>query len=278
MDFDSAFLKRLEALRVAVRRVVGGPREGDRPGVLRGGSSVFHSYRSYAQGDDIRSIDWSLYARLEALFVRERTRDDAPSIHLVIDTSPSMAFGSPSKSDLARRLGAALGYLVAGEGGDVTLWNGPRSRTFHGSGSVPDFLDAISMAEGEGRPMEAFSRIGGRGLVIVASDFWDDGLEGALSALGAAGHPLTLLHLLAREELEPRLHGRVRIVDSESGDSVIRFIAPEELEQYRRQLEHHVHRWRAWAGQREASYVRCASDTPFEEICLVYLRGEGVLE
>ena len=115
-------------------------------------------------------------------------------------------------------------------------------------------------------------------VVVVASDFWDDGLEGALSALGAAGHPLTLLHLLAREEVEPKLRGRVRIVDSESGASVSRFVEAEELELYRRHLEQHAHRWRAWAGQREASYVRCASDTPFDEVCLVYLRGEGVLE
>jgi uncharacterized protein (DUF58 family) len=278
MVFDSAFLKRLEALRVAVRRVLGGPREGERPGVRRGGSSVFHSYRSYAQGDDFRSIDWSLYARLESLFVRERTRDEAPAMHLVLDTSASMSYGTPSKLDLARRLGAALGFLVAGEGGHVTLWTGAKSRVFRGAGAVAELIEAVEGGEGGGRPIDSLARINGRGLVVVASDFWDDGLEAAMAPLAGAGHQLTLLHLLAREEMEPAVRGRIRISDSESGASVVRFIEDEEIARYRELLEEHVHRWRAWAVQREASYVRCASDTPFDDVCLLYLRGEGVLE
>lgn len=278
MVFDAAFLKRLEALRVAVRRVVGGRREGERPGARRGGSSVFHSYRSYSQGDDFRSIDWSLYARLESLFVRERTRDEAPELHAVLDTTPSMAFGAPPKMELARRLLAAVGYLVAGEGGDVTLWNGPKARTFRGAGSVHEFLDAAAAAEIGGRPSEALARIGGRGLVVVASDLWDDGLPESLTGLAGAGHQITLLHLLAREEMDPPLRGRVRIIDSESGEAATRFVAEEEIVRYRELLEEHAHGWRSWAMKREASYVRCASDEPFDEVCLVYLRGEGVLE
>ncbi|HEU4338865.1 MAG TPA: DUF58 domain-containing protein [Planctomycetota bacterium] len=278
MVFDAAFLKRLEALRVAVRRVVGGPREGERPGIRRGGSSVFHSHRSYAQGDDFRAIDWNLYARFESLFVRERTRDEAPALHVVLDASPSMEFGTPTKLDLARRLGAALGFLVAGEGGDVTLWTGSKSRAFRGPGSVPGLLEAMAAEPGSGRPADSLARIGGRGLVVVASDFWDEGLDAAMSAAAGAGHPLTLLHLLAREEMDPAIRGRVRIADSEGGGAVTRFIADEEAARYRELLEEHVRGWRAWAVKREASYVRCASDAPFEEVCLIYLRGEGVLE
>ncbi len=278
MVFDSAFLKRLEALRFVVRRAIGGPREGERPGVRRGGSSVFHSHRAYAQGDDFRSIDWSLYARLEALFVRERTRDDAPSLHVVLDTTRSMSFGAPTKLDLARRLGAAVGYLVAGEGGDVTLWTGTRSRAFRGPGSVPEFLVAAAEESGEGSPADSLARIERKGLVVVASDFWDEGLDGAMSELAASGHQLTLLHLLAREEMDPTISGRVRIDDAEGRGAVTRFVAEEEIARYRELLEEHVHGWRAWSMKREASYVRCASDVPFEDVCLLYLRGEGVLE
>ena len=278
MVFDSAFLKRLEALRVALRRFTGGPREGERPGLRRGGSSVFHSHRSYAQGDDIRAIDWNLYARLGSLFVRERTRDDAPELHVVVDTSPSMEFGAPTKLDLARKLAAALGYLVAGEGGDVSLWTGAGSRRFRGPSSASGWLDAAASASGPGSVSDSLARIEGRGLAVVISDFWDDGVDKVMTGLAGAGHALTLLHLLAREELEPAFQGRVMITDSEGASSVTRFVGDEELAQYRTLLEEHVHRWRAWAAKREASYVRCASDVPFEEVCLLYLRGEGVLE
>ena len=278
MVFDAPFLKRLEALRLAVRRVLGGPREGERPGARRGGSSTFHSHRAYSQGDDFRSIDWSLYARLESRFVRARVREEAPAIHLVLDASASMSFGSPSKLDLARKLGAALGYLVTGAGGDAFLGSGATSRVFRGPGSAHGFLDAVASEPGSGRPEESLARIEGRGVVVIASDFWDDGLEPAMSSLAEKGHQLTLLHLLAREELEPNFQGRVRIADSENGRSVSRFIAEEERARYQALLEEHVQRWRAWAMKREASYLRCASDVPFDEVCLLYLRGEGVLE
>ena len=143
---------------------------------------------------------------------------------------------------------------------------------------MPTFLDATASASGEGSLVDALARITGRGLVVVASDFWDDGVDESMTSLAGAGHPLTLIHLLAREEMEPSIQGRVRIADSEGSEAITRFVGDEELTRYRALLEEHVHRWRAWAAKREASYVRCASDVPFDEVCLLYLRGEGVLE
>jgi uncharacterized protein (DUF58 family) len=277
MVFDGEFLKRLEALRLSVRHVLRGRREGERAGPRPGGSSEFHSHRTYAQGDDFRSIDWSLYARLGALFVRERIREEAPSLHMVLDTSPSMDFGFPSKADLARRLAAALGYLVTGEGGDATLWTGEKSRTFRGEGASLDYIRAVEMAE-SGAPVPSVRRLEGKALVVVASDLWDEALPDALAPLPAAGHQLTLLHLLAPEELAPSLRGLVRFVDAETGDSASRYIGEEEVARYAQLLREHCDFWRKWTLKREAGYVRCASDEPFDKVILLYLRGEGVLE
>ncbi|MHC4606203.1 MAG: DUF58 domain-containing protein, partial [Planctomycetota bacterium] len=116
--FDDDFLRRLEPLRLAVRRRIRGRREGDRSTPRRGGSAEFHSHRGYAQGDDLRRIDWNAYARLDALFVRENVREEAPAVHLFLDESASMGFG---KLDFAARLAAAIGAVALGEFAQVAV-------------------------------------------------------------------------------------------------------------------------------------------------------------
>ena len=108
--FDEEFLRKLEALRLAVRRSISGRREGERATRKRGGSSDFVAHRGYAQGDEFRAIDWNLYGRLGQLYVKEFAREEALPAALAVDTTRSME----PKFDFARRLGAVLA-LVATE-------------------------------------------------------------------------------------------------------------------------------------------------------------------
>src|SRR5262245_50862396 len=204
MVFDDAFLRKLEGLRLAVRRSVSGRREGDRLTRKRGGSAEFQSHRSYTQGDEFRAIDWNLYGRL---YIKEFTREEALSVRLVVDTSPSMA----PKFEFARRLGAALALVANQEAPSVPL------------------------AELEGL------RLGGpftvpnvpRGLAIVVSDLWDDGLRAQLLKLRTE---TAVIHVLSPEELDPPLSGKLRLVDAETGESVVRYVGDDERAEYRRLL------------------------------------------
>jgi uncharacterized protein (DUF58 family) len=249
MVFDEPFLRKLEALRLAVRRSISGRHEGERLTRRRGGSTDFTSHRSYTQGDEFRAIDWNLYSRLGQLYVKEFTREEALSVRLAIDTSPSMA----TKFEFARRLGAALALVANQES------------------------PAIPMAE-----IEAL-RLGGpftvpsvpRGLAIVVSDLWDEGLRGQLLKLRAE---IAVIHVLSPEELEPPISGKLKLVDSETGESCVRFVGEEERAEYRRLLAEHCAGWKKWCFDREMNYLRCASSTPLEDVVQVYLREAGVLE
>src|SRR5215831_17891545 len=108
MLFDDAFLRKLEGLRLAVRRSISGRREGERLTKKRGGSSDFTSHRSYTQGDEFRAIDWNIYGRLGLLYIKEFTREEALSVRIAIDTSASMT----PKFEFAQRLGAALALVA----------------------------------------------------------------------------------------------------------------------------------------------------------------------
>jgi len=249
MVFDEAFLRKLEALRLAVRRSIAGRREGERLTKRRGGSSDFTSHRSYTQGDEFRAIDWNVYGRLGLLYVKEFTREEALTVRLAIDTSPSMA----PKFQFAQRLGAALALVANHEAPSMPL---------------PE-IENLQL----GAPFQVPTVP--RGLAIVVSDLWDMGLRAQIQKIRAE---VAVIHVLSPEELEPPLSGKLRLVDSETGESVVRFVGDEEKTAYRRLLADHCAAWKRWCFDREMNYLRCSSTTPLEDVVQVYLREAGVLE
>ena len=114
--FDEGFLRQLERLGVLMKQPARGGLKGGRRSVKRGQSVEFADYRDYALGDDLRQLDWNVYARLEQLFVKLFVEEEDVTITFLLDASPSMAFGRPEKLLFAKRAIAALGYIaLAGE-------------------------------------------------------------------------------------------------------------------------------------------------------------------
>src|SRR6476619_958873 len=109
--FDEGFLRQLERLLLLLRSPVRGGLKGGRRSVKRGQSVEFADYRDYALGDDLRQLDWNVYARLEKLFVKLFIEEEDVTITLLIDASASMASGTPAKLLFAKRAAAALGYI-----------------------------------------------------------------------------------------------------------------------------------------------------------------------
>ena len=107
--FDEGFLRQLERLGVLMKQPVRGGLKGGRRSVKRGQSVEFADYRDYALGDDLRQLDWNVYARLEKLFVKLFIEEEDVTITFLLDASPSMAFGRPEKLLFAKRAAAALG-------------------------------------------------------------------------------------------------------------------------------------------------------------------------
>ena len=109
--FDEAFLRQLERLLLLMKSPVRGGLKGGRRSVKRGQSVEFADYRDYSLGDDLRQLDWNVYARLEKLFVKLFIEEEDVTITLLIDASASMATGQPAKLSFAKRAAAALGYI-----------------------------------------------------------------------------------------------------------------------------------------------------------------------
>lgn len=271
LKFDDEFLRKLEPLRLSIRGRVRSGKSGERRTSLRGGGGEFRSHRAYVPGDDLRQLDWNVYARLGSLLIRERTKEEAPQVHFFLDTSASMGFG---KIEYAGRLAAALGLVALDEFSHLHL------QGRGGVASMADLLSRLSGLEASGKCSWETEVAGLRGegaVLFFLSDFWDEECREIVHRAQAHGE-VGLLHILAPGEIAPVLEGRVRLQDSEGRGACNRFVGDEERAEYRRLLEEHTSSWRTWAASRGISYLRCCTDTPWEETLLVLLREGGFLQ
>src|SRR5215468_9455936 len=108
---DPQFLHRLEQLELVSRKIFLGLMKGERKSKRKGQSVEFADYKNYVIGDDLRHLDWNLYARLDRLFIRLFMEEEDLHFYVLIDNSLSMDFGNPSKLHYARQMAAALGFI-----------------------------------------------------------------------------------------------------------------------------------------------------------------------
>jgi uncharacterized protein (DUF58 family) len=104
-------LAQLERLELVTRKVFRGRMKGERRSKRKGQSVEFADFRSYAPGDDLRTIDWNLYARLDKLIVKLFLEEEDLHFYVLIDASRSMDFGEPTKLEYAKQLAASLGFI-----------------------------------------------------------------------------------------------------------------------------------------------------------------------
>jgi uncharacterized protein (DUF58 family) len=174
---DPAFLRKLERLRIQGRRAFPGTTRGERRSTRRGASIEFRDFRKYEAGDDFRHVDWSIFARLERLMLRQFVEEEDVRIDILIDQSRSMHFGLPlTKFDFARRAAAALAFLAVStlDRVGVTTFDSnlrTRIRPLRGRGhlhSVLSFLEGLSLGP-EVKPSETGSAENGEHLAPESS-------------------------------------------------------------------------------------------------------------
>src|SRR5271155_5710565 len=108
---DPQFLARLEQLELVSRKIFLGRMKGERRSKRKGQSVEFADYRNYVIGDDLRFLDWNLFARLDKLFIRLFMEEEDLHVYVLIDNSLSMDFGDPRKIHYAKQLAAAIGFI-----------------------------------------------------------------------------------------------------------------------------------------------------------------------
>jgi uncharacterized protein (DUF58 family) len=280
---DPAFVRELEALRRRLSVTVQSGGAGERASRRRGSSAEFQDHRPYAPGDDLRRVDWAAFARTGEPVLKLFRAEEDSVLRLLLDTSGSLAFGSPQKLEVARRVAAAIGYLALANGQRVQVLvarqpapASPRGlervgAPRRGRDALAALLRDLSEPRAGGaaslsRAIEQTLQLAARpGLLVVVSDFLDPGMvTKALGHASALGHQLALIQVLAREELEPSYDGDYAFVDSETGNEVELSMDAAALDAYVVRLAGLVDELRAWSRKHRASFVRMTNDEALE--------------
>lgn len=287
---EKEFLVRLEHLEIAARKVRRGVRRGERLSRRRGSSVEFADHRPYAVGDDLRFLDWSILGRLDRLMVKLFHDEEDLAVHVVIDTSASMEFGNPSKLLYGLRVAASVAYVaLAGqcrvrpafllEGGGVA--SPGYLRGMGASGRLLSFLEDAPKG-GPNALVPGLKRMASetrpRGVLLLVSDLMDrDGIDAALSALGRCPAELHAIQVLDPVEVDPRIDGDVRLVDSEDGSVAEVTVSAEVLRAYGLRMAAYMDAVEAACRRRGIRRLVAPTSLPFEKLVLEALRGRGLL-
>jgi uncharacterized protein (DUF58 family) len=268
-----------------------GHASGDRPGHTRvrgrddPSGTELERHVTYSPGDDLRRVDWNVYARLGDLLTRRFVAEREVPVWILIDTSASMGPAAPrSKLDLAAAAAAILGAVSLAGGDRLSLAavpGNPRAargpvqtigplRSRRDLGRLQRFLTEIEPTRGEGdlvSGLEQATRLVRRGLVVVISDFLFDRpvLDGVLGVIARRRCEGKLVQVLSREDVDPIwLRGQHRLIDRETGEDYEIDPSVDTWERYREALNTHLEDVRKAALQRGMSSVVAVTDVALE--------------
>ena len=283
---DPAVLAGISGLDLIAKTVVDGFVAGLHRSPDFGFSQEFAEYRAYTPGDDLRHVDWNLFARTERCYLKRYRGETNSQLTILLDASNSMKYGSHavSKMDYARYTAASLFYLAIHNQRDpaglivfddeVRNYIRPSTR----QGQLHRLLAGLEQAEPRARtnfmkPLAHFQEfLRRRGVVLVISDFYEspEVIVKTIEPLRFHGSDVVLFHVLDPKEIRPELHGPSILVDMETEQRLE--VIPEYVkEEYRRKIDGHLAQLSEKTRAAGMDYHLLVTDRPLDEALSEYL-------
>jgi uncharacterized protein (DUF58 family) len=288
----SHLMSSLDKLDVIARKIFSGKTQGERKSRRRGSSVEFADYRQYTAGDDLRFIDWNVYARLDRLFMKLFLEEEELTLGIAIDSSASMEYGNPNKFDFARRLAMGLGYIALSSHNKVSLFGFnsegvQRLTSLRGKRRTRDMGQWLLDLRPDGGTSfnDACKVIStsrqGRGVLVVISDcLYEEGVKQGLSYVVGGGWDVFVIQSLSPEEVSPLdagLDGDLRLEDSETGQECEITATAPLIANYKRRLDEYCENVREQCTRIGAGSIRVSTDVDMEVLLVEYLRARGLL-
>lgn len=289
--FDAKFLGRLRSLFFKLRRRRQLQRRGVHSTPMAGFTREFKDHRNYTPGDDFRTIDWRLFARLEKPFIRIFEEIQEFHVHVLVDRSGSMIDPHPQKRLMALRVAVALAYLALLSQHRVSLLSlgddlRRESQPMKGQGHIHFVLKQMAGLKFGGLTnlVECLRQFrpsrDRRGLIFVVSDLFGRSPELSTEALlqatswPAETHVIQVLHPL---EMRPDFQGEIRLLDTETAEVRRVWMTKRELARYAKAFEKYVDELHTFCMKRRIDYFPWTTDQPFEDTFLSLLsRGNAL--
>jgi uncharacterized protein (DUF58 family) len=287
---NPSILASIDGLDLVAKTVVDGFVAGLHRSPDFGFSQEFAEYRAYTPGDDLRHVDWNVYARTERLYLKRFRGETNSLLTILLDASNSMQFGSHgvNKMDYARYLAASLFYLaIHGQrdaAGLITFDDEIRNfiRPSTRQGQLHRLLAGLEQAEARARtdfskPMRyAQEFLKRRGMVLIVSDFWEspESIIRTIEPLRYHGNEVVLFHVLDPKDVRPALNGPSILVDLETQQHLE--VTPDYAKkEYREKIEAHLTDLRDRAQAAGMGYCLLMTDRPLDAALREYLSLRG---
>ena len=290
------FLKQLDPFHIGAKHSFRGKFRGERRSLNRGTGMEFADYRAYEPGDDLRYVDWNIYARLGKLFIKLHHTDEDLPLALLLDSSRSMEFGTPTKLTCAKQIVAALGYIALAHADSVAIYTCTERLSValpptSGKSQFSRLTKAITAiaADGQTRLTECLKQLPmyqrSPGMVVILSDFLDpDSYAADFKSLLGRGFLITAIHLVSQEEIDPQAHmenaatGSDWLVeDAETGETRAITFNAEILTQYQAQQQTFCADLQRFCIDQGIGYAQLKNNSPIEPFVLQELHGIGLI-
>lgn len=287
--FTADFLRQLEGLHLLARQISRGRLRAERRSVKRGSGLEFADYRGISPGDDVRSVDWNVYARSRHLLMKLYEEEEDLRVHLLLDATMSMQWGKPAKFDRARQVVAGLAYLALANldrAGITPIGPGPQPAWAPGRGRARflrllRYLEncspaegGIPLADGIGKWLASRPR---RGLVIWVTDCWGSSLDdvfAAMDRLRYARHDIGVIQIRHEDECLAGELGEYELHEIESGTMRTLIIDRAMAEAYRQQVGDYEHRLSDYCRRHGLAHLRAeAGEDPVDVLRRTLFQG-----
>ncbi|MFB6207946.1 MAG: DUF58 domain-containing protein [Candidatus Nanohaloarchaea archaeon] len=263
------FLDELDRFQLALKKNSLEMQEGEQSSESTGHGMIFKDHKQYVPGDDIRRIDWKAYARTGDYFVKRYEEEKNVTLHVLLDRSSSMNYGSPSKYDYAAKIGIALAYMALNTNDryrfsvfSETLTDISSGRRNANLAKIVDTLNSMRQtpeSKIERCVTEYSSRIKNKSAVIILSDFLSDieSIESGLESL--QNTDALLVNVFDSNELNPGMEGDKILTDPESDSRLRTYLSKRTKERYRGRLQEHISELEEVAHGHGAEYLQVST-------------------
>ena len=284
------FLNKLDQLRIKSRKTYRGKNRGERRSQNKGTGIEFTDYRHYEPGDDLRYLDWNVYARLEKPFIKLFQADEELSVSIMIDISQSMSFGQPSKLENAKTIATILGYITLTNTDRVSIYTlSNRLSTviasIYGKSQYIRIENALStiQANGSTHLNECLTHLSlihpMVGVVVIISDFLDsNGYTEGINTLLGRGYTVSLIHVQSSEEKELLPPGDWQLEDSESGETKEITINDDTFQLFQEEMDSFLNTLQNFCKQNGINYINLSTQMEIESVIIEDFLSTGVIE
>lgn len=286
---SAEFMTKLEQLEVLSRKIFIGRMKGERRSKRKGESVEFADYRNYVVGDDLRFLDWNIFARLEKLLLKLFMEEEDLNVTVLFDVSKSMDWGTPHKGLYVKRVAAALAYIGLVNYDRVSLYGysstlAHEMRGIRGRRLVSQVIKFLQDIKYDGTSdfatvAKRFAiRYRGKGVVVVLGDFLDKGgYADGIRYLLSRDIDLYVIQTLSPEEIDPSLAGDLKLRDVEDDDLAEVTISKPLLDRYKANLQSYCTSLKDHCTRRGITYLFTSTNVAFDVLVMSYLRQRGLL-